>query len=102
MATVIRLSRHGKKKMPFYRIVVQDSRAPRDGRFVEHIGSFDPTKGRDTLVVQKDRLEYWLATGAQLSDTLKSRIKIWNRQNAASTPAAPTPAPADKKKSKEA
>lgn len=101
MATVIRLSRHGKKKMPFYRIVVQDSRAPRDGRFVEHIGSFDPTKGRDTLVVEKARLEYWLGTGAQLSDTLKSRLKVWNKQNAAA-PIAPTPATADKKKTKEA
>lgn len=101
MATVIRFSRHGKKKMPFYRIVVQDSRSPRDGRFVEHIGYFDPTKGRDTLVVEKDRLEYWLSTGAQLSETLKNRLKVWQKQNAGA-PSAPPAAPADKKKAKEA
>jgi small subunit ribosomal protein S16 len=101
MATVIRFSRHGKKKMPFYRIVVQDSRSPRDGRFVEHIGSFDPTKGRDTLVIEQDRLDYWLATGAQPSESLKNRLKAWRKKNP-TAPAASTPAPADKRKAKEA
>lgn len=86
--------------MPFYRIVVQDSRSPRDGRFIEHIGSFDPTKGRDVLVVEQDRLDYWVATGAQPSESLKNRLKAWRKQN----PTAPvqTTAPADKKKAKEA
>ncbi len=87
--------------MPFYRIVVQDSRSPRDGRFVEHIGSFDPTKGRDTLVIEQDRLDYWLATGAQPSETLKNRLKTWRKKNPGSV-VVPAPAQTDKKKAKEA
>ncbi len=83
--------------MPFYRIVVQDSRSPRDGRFIEHIGSFDPTKGRDILTVEQDRLDYWLATGAQPSESLANRLKAWRKKNPGS-PTAPTPAQAGKKK----
>lgn len=81
MATVIRFSRHGSKKKPIYRIVVQHNQSPRDGKFIEHIGNFNPIKGSDTLIVQRDRLEYWLSVGAQMSDsvrtTLKPKLKEW-------------------------
>lgn len=81
MATVIRFSRHGCKKKPIYRIVVQHNQAPRDGKFIEHIGNFNPIKGDETLVVHRDRLEYWLSVGAQMSDsvrtTLKPKLKEW-------------------------
>ena len=97
MATVIRFARYGKKRMPFFRIVVQDKRSPRDGRFIEHIGSFDPSKGRDTLVIERARLEYWLGTGAQMSDTVKSRLKRLASQGNSSPVAPPTPTESTKK-----
>lgn len=91
MATVIRFSRHGSKKRPVYRIVVQHHTAPRDGRFIEHIGNFNPIKGGDSLSVERDRLMYWLSVGAQMSDsvrtTLKSKLKEWT----AGIPNQPTP-----------
>ena len=74
MATVIRLSRFGKKKKPFYRVVVADSRSPRDGKYLEHIGFLNPM-GEETFDVKRDRLEYWLAAGAQLSDSVRTRLK---------------------------
>jgi small subunit ribosomal protein S16 len=83
MATVIRFSRHGTKKKPYYRIVVQDSRSPRDGRFIEHIGAFDPVKGSQTLVIERERLMYWLGCGAKMSEsvanTVKPRLKEWEK-----------------------
>jgi len=75
MATVIRFARHGTKKRPYFRIVVQDQRSPRDGRFVEHIGAYDPLKGDTSLSVKRDRLAYWVGTGAQMSDSVKNRLK---------------------------
>lgn len=75
MATVIRFARHGTKKRPYFRIVVQDHRSPRDGRFIEHIGAFDPIKGDQSLTVERERLQYWLGTGAQLSLSVKNRLK---------------------------
>ncbi len=80
MATVIRFARHGTKKRPFYRIVVQDHRAPRDGRFIENIGTLDPRKGDSTLTVERPRLEYWLGCGAQMSDSVASKVKILRKQ----------------------
>lgn len=71
MALTIRLSRGGAKKRPFYRIVVTDSRSPRDGRFIEKIGHFDPMVAKDNpkrLVLDLDRAKGWLAKGAQPSD----------------------------------
>jgi small subunit ribosomal protein S16 len=68
MATKIRLARGGAKKRPVYRIVVADSRAPRDGRFIEKIGTYNPlaAKGsKDRVVLKKDRVEHWLKTGAE-------------------------------------
>src|SRR5574337_33615 len=71
MALTIRLSRGGAKKRPFYRIVVTDSRAPRDGRFIEKVGHFDPMVAKDSpnrLVMNLDLVKSWLAKGAQPSD----------------------------------
>ena len=76
MATVIRFSRHGTKKRPYFRMVVQNKTAARDGRFIEHIGAFDPVKGDSSLVVKRDRLDYWLSTGAIMSDTVAQRVKV--------------------------
>lgn len=93
MATVIRFSRHGTKKKPYFRMVVQDNRAPRDGKFVEHIGAYDPIKGDASLSVKRNRLEYWLSTGAQLSDSVRTRLKPVLKQLQA---AAPQPVASDK------
>jgi small subunit ribosomal protein S16 len=71
MSLKIRLSRGGAKKRPFYRIVVADARAPRDGRFVEKIGTFDPLKAQDDasrLVLDQEKAKAWLAKGAQPTD----------------------------------
>lgn len=72
MAVHIRLSRHGMKKSPFYRIVVADHRSPRDGRFIENIGVFDP-KGR--FEIDRARLDYWRGKGALASATLGQLLK---------------------------
>ena len=85
MATVIRFSRHGTKKRPYYRIVVQDKTAPRDGKFIEHIGAYDPQK-ENSFTVERPRLDYWLSVGAQLSTSVKNRLKQW-KEPAASTQA---------------
>lgn len=79
MATVIRMSRHGTKKRPFYKVVVQDHRAPRDGRFIERIGSYDP-KGDGKLLINPTRLEYWLGVGAQMSDTVRRHVRVHGTQ----------------------
>jgi small subunit ribosomal protein S16 len=76
MATVIRFARHGRKKAPYFRIVVQDSRKPRDGAFIEHIGAYRPVQGASTLEVDRPRLEYWLSTGAQMSESVKNRLSV--------------------------
>lgn len=75
MATVIRYSRHGSKKRPFYRIVVQDKSAPRDGRFIDRIGTFDPIKGDASLTLSSPKLEYWVSQGAQMSDAVKNQVR---------------------------
>lgn len=72
MAVHIRLSRHGMKKSPFYRIVVTDQRSPRDGRFIENIGIFDP-KGR--FDIDRARFDYWRSKGALASDTVTRLLK---------------------------
>ena len=72
MAVKIRLRRMGAKKAPFYRIVVADSRYPRDGRFIEEVGYYDPTK--EPSVIKK--VKTWLTNGAQPTDTVKALLKI--------------------------
>jgi small subunit ribosomal protein S16 len=75
MAVKIRLKRMGAKKTPFYRIVVSDSRTPRDGRFIEEIGSYNPLTNPAEFKVDKERAQYWLSNGAQPSDTVRSLLK---------------------------
>ncbi len=75
MATKIRLRRLGAKKNPFYRLVVADSNAPRDGRFIEEIGFYDPTKRPEVLQIDEEKALKWLTTGAQPSDTAKSLLR---------------------------
>ncbi len=76
MAVKIRLRRMGKKKAPFYRIVVADSRSPRDGRFIEEIGYYDPTKEPSEIRVDEDAAKKWLADGAQPTATVEKILKI--------------------------
>lgn len=75
MALVIRLRRHGSKKRPFYRIVVADSRSPRDGRFVDQIGTYDPAFDPARVTLKKDTTERWLKAGAKPSETVRKLIK---------------------------
>jgi small subunit ribosomal protein S16 len=72
---MIRLSRFGKKKMPTYRIVVTDKRRPRDGRFVEIVGTYNPIKDPAEIDLKAERIKYWLSCGAQPSDTVRSFLK---------------------------
>ena len=76
MAVKIRLRRMGAKKAPFYRIVVADSRYPRDGRFIEEIGTYDPTKNPSVINVDVEKANKWIANGAQPTDTVKKILKI--------------------------
>ncbi len=71
----IRLRRMGAKKAPFYRIVVADSRSPRDGRFIEEIGTYDPLSESNSLHVDLERAKYWIANGAQPTDTVRALLK---------------------------
>jgi small subunit ribosomal protein S16 len=75
MAVHIRLARHGSKKTPFYRIVVADQRSPRDGRFIENLGTFDPRTGDGILHVNVSRVDYWRQKGARTSSTLDRLLK---------------------------
>ena len=71
----IRLQREGKKKAPFYHIVVADSRSPRDVKIVEKIGTYDPMTKPSTIVLNKEKLEQWIKNGAQPTETVKALIK---------------------------
>ena len=99
MAVSIRLRREGAKNRPYYKVVVADSRSPREGRFIEIIGTYDPKKPGHNSTLKVDRAEYWIGRGAQPSDTVRSLIKKNKKQAApalaaaAPTPAEPEPAP---------
>ena len=75
MAVKIRLRRMGQKKAPFYRIVVADSRSPRDGRFIDEIGYYDPTKEPSEIRVDEEAAKKWLANGAQSTQTVEKILK---------------------------
>ncbi|MGD8267547.1 MAG: 30S ribosomal protein S16 [Desulfobacterales bacterium] len=75
MAVKIRLARHGAKKRPFYRIVVADSEAPRDGRFLETVGTYNPLRDPAEIAVKPERVQYWLDQGATPTNTVKSLLK---------------------------
>ena len=83
----IRLRRMGAKKSPFYRIVVADSHFPRDGRFIEEIGTYAPLKSPSEIKVDLDRAQYWIRNGAQPTDTVKALLK--KALDAAQNTAAP-------------
>lgn len=74
MALKIRLSRHGKRNQPFYRVVVADSEKPRDGRFIEVVGWYDPRKAGKQSEIKMERVKYWTGKGATPSDTVASLL----------------------------
>ncbi len=75
MSLVIRLRRHGSRKKPFYRIVVADSRSPRDGRFVAQIGTYDPKCDPARVTLSKDQVEHWIKAGAIPTQTVRKLIR---------------------------
>ena len=88
MALVIRLRRHGSRKKPFYRIVVADSRSPRDGRFVEQVGTYDPAFDPPRVTIKGDAADRWIKAGAKPSDTVRKLIKRAAASTEASTVSA--------------
>jgi small subunit ribosomal protein S16 len=76
----IRLARHGSKKRPFYRIVIADSRAPRDGRFIDQVGFYDPLQNPAVVRIKTDKLTKWLQQGAQPTNTVAQLIKKAGRE----------------------
>jgi small subunit ribosomal protein S16 len=100
MAVSIRLRREGAKNRPYYKVVVADSRSPRDGKFIEIIGTYDPKKPGHNSTLKIDRAEYWMSKGAQASDTVRSLIKKNKKQVASASAEAASeppvrPAPAE-------
>ena len=91
MAVHIRLSRAGTKKRPFYRLVVTDQRSPRGGRFLENIGTYDPSKDPGAFNYNAERFQYWTGVGAQPSHTVDRLVKRVTKAGAAAA------APAEKK-----
>ena len=94
MAVSIRLRREGTKNTPYYKVVVTDSRSPRDGKFIELVGTYDPKKTGHNSTLKLDRIEHWISKGAQPSDTVRSLIKKNKKQAEAPVvaPAASEPA----------
>jgi small subunit ribosomal protein S16 len=88
MAVSIRLRREGALNRPYYKVVVADSRSPRDGKFIEIIGTYDPKKTGHNSTLKMDRIEHWISKGAQPSDTVRSLIKK-NRKQTVSAEEAP-------------
>ena len=75
MAVRIRLARHGAKKRPFYRIIAADNDSPRDGRFLEKLGTYNPLRDPAQVELNMDRVKYWIAQGAIPTDTVKTILK---------------------------
>jgi|SRR4051812_41974283 small subunit ribosomal protein S16 len=75
MAVKIRLRRVGRKKAPMYRIVVADSKSPRDGKFIEIVGQYQPRTGENAINLKSERVNYWLNVGAQPTDTVRSLLR---------------------------
>ncbi len=76
MAVKIRLRRMGQKKAPLYRVIVADSRAPRDGRFIEEIGTYDPSKDPSEFHIDEEKAKKWLSTGAQPTEVVGKLFKV--------------------------
>lgn len=94
MAVSIRLRREGTKNRPYYKVVVADSRSPRDGKFIELIGTYDPKKPGHNSTLKLDRVDHWISKGAQPSDTVRSLIKKNKKESA--KPAEPGEPEAEK------
>ena len=88
MAVKIRMKRAGAKNAPVFRIVVADARSPRDGKFIEELGTYQPLKKGNNFTMDLDRAKYWLSKGAQPSETVASFIKKATKAAAAVAPAA--------------
>jgi small subunit ribosomal protein S16 len=86
MAVAIRLRREGAKNRPYYRVVVTDSRSPRDGKFIEILGTYDPKQTGQNSSFSVERAEYWISKGAQPSDTVRSLIKMQKKMVVAAEP----------------
>jgi small subunit ribosomal protein S16 len=84
MALRIRLARYGSKKRPFYRIVVSNSEAPRDGRFLEIVGTYDPNQKPAAITIREEALSQWESRGAKPTDTVASLLKQWRAKTAPS------------------
>jgi small subunit ribosomal protein S16 len=107
MAVVIRLRREGALNRPYFKVVVADKRSPRDGKFIELVGTYDPKKAGNNSTLKLDRVDYWISKGAQPSDTVRSLMKknknpeaaakkaeaIAAKKAAKATKPAPAPAP---------
>jgi small subunit ribosomal protein S16 len=76
MAVKMRLRREGKRKQPYYRVVVADGRSPRDGRFIEDIGYYQPLREPSEIAIDRDRALYWLAEGVQPSDAVRQLLRV--------------------------
>ncbi|MBJ6762636.1 30S ribosomal protein S16 [Corallococcus sp. H22C18031201] len=85
MAVVLRLARAGAKKMPYYHVVATDSRNPRDGKFIEAVGAYDPNISPPKVEFNEERLNYWLKTGATPSETVSDLIKVAKKAKPATT-----------------
>jgi small subunit ribosomal protein S16 len=90
MAVRIRLTRTGKKKQPSYRVVVADGRAPRDGRYIEQIGRYDPRQEPSIVEIDQERASYWLQHGAQPSEPVRRLLQIAGVLEGPAAPAVPT------------
>jgi small subunit ribosomal protein S16 len=75
MSVKIRLARHGAKKRPFYRIVIADSESPRDGKFLENVGTYDPLADPAKVSLKQERIKHWIGQGAIPTDTVKNLLK---------------------------
>lgn len=93
MSVRVRLTRVGSKKNPIWRVVVADQRSPRDGRFIETIGHYNPQTEPSTIRIDEERLQHWLARGAQPSGSVKQLVKAYSKSGgAAATPGVTEPA----------
>jgi small subunit ribosomal protein S16 len=88
MSVSIRLRREGAKNRPYYKVVVADSRSPRDGKFIEVIGTYDPKKPGQNSSLNVERAEFWISKGAQPSDTVRSLIKKNKKMAATAEPSS--------------
>ena len=87
MAVVLRLSRAGTRKAPFYHVVATDSRKPRDGRYLEDVGVYDPTRKPVHIDLKQERIEYWLKVGARPSETVTQVLRLARKAAAKAAPA---------------